>query len=233
MEKIRLADQTEMQIYIARGVSDQKLPGLLLIQEAFGVNDNIKSIADRLATEGYVVYAPEIYHRTAGDNFLCGYDEFKTKAMPHYEAVTPNTLDIDLKGTFEAIKKDPAVDSNKIGVIGFCLGGKVSFYANSILPLKASICFYGGGISSEEMLDRASKLSGPTLFLWGGKDANIKENDRKRITDTLTREKKPYMNIVFSEADHGFFCDARPAYHPESAKLAWDMVKSFLKEHLK
>ncbi|MBC7397283.1 MAG: dienelactone hydrolase family protein, partial [Bdellovibrionales bacterium] len=216
MTKIKLSDGTEMQIYIARGASAKKLPGIILIQEAFGVNTHIRSVADRIALEGYVVYAPEIYHHSAGDNFTCAYTEFQTKAMPHYEAVTRETLDVDLKGTHEALCADPAVDASKIGCIGFCLGGRVTFYANSILPLQCAVSFYGGGIDPE-MLDCADKQSGPIFLAWGGKDKHIPVSSRKKISGALSRAKKPFIEIAFADADHGFFCEERASYHADSA----------------
>ena len=221
-----------MQVYVARGASTKKLPGILLIQEAFGVNEHIKAVADRIAQEGYVVYAPEIYHHTAGDNFNCAYSEFQSHALTHYERVTRETLDIDLKGAFEALCADPLVDPTKIACIGFCLGGKVAFYANSILPLKAAISFYGGGIDAE-MLDRAEFQSGPLFLAWGGKDAHISVSSRKKVSGALTRAKKPFIEIAFSDADHGFFCDERTSYHPDSAAMAWGLLKAFFNRYLK
>ncbi len=231
MIKVKLSDHTEMQIYVSRGTSERKLPGVILIQEAFGVNAHIQSVADRIAAEGYVVYAPEIYHHTAGDHFTCAYTEFKTLAMPHYEAVTRETLDVDLKGTYEAMLADPSIDSQKIGCIGFCLGGKVAFYADSILPLQCAISFYGGGIDPD-MLDRAEHLSGPIFLAWGGKDAHINAASRRKVSGALSRAKKPFIEIVFSDGDHGFFCDERPSFHADSAAMAWGLSKSFFKRYL-
>lgn len=232
MTTLKLNDSTEMQVYIARGVANGPLPGIILIQEAFGVNAHIKSVAERIAAEGYVVYAPEIYHHTAGDHLTCAYTEFQTKAWSHYQGVTRDTLDADLKGTYAAMSADPTVDSEKIGCIGFCLGGKVAFYANSILPLKASVSFYGGGIDSE-MLDRAEFQSGPLFLAWGGKDEHISESSRKKISGALSRAKKPFIEIAFSDADHGFFCDERASYHADSAAMAWGLTKAFFSRYLK
>ena len=219
-----------MQIYISRGASTKKLPGVILLQEAFGVNSHIQELADRIAQEGYVVYAPELFHHTAGDHFTCSYTEFETKAMPHYLGVTPQTLDIDLQGTFEAMQADPTLDPSRLGSIGFCMGGKASFYANSILPLKAAISFYGGGI--DQLIDRAEFQNAPLFLAWGGKDDHIKADARRAISGALSRAKKPFIEITFSDAGHGFFCDQRASYHPDSAVMAFSMVKSFFTRYL-
>ena len=117
-----------------------------------------------------------------------------------------------------------------VGTVGFCLGGRVSYVANTFLPLKAAISFYGGGINN--LLSRASNMHAPHLFFWGGKDKHIKREHITALDETLSAAGKEFINVLFSDADHGFFCDKRAAYHPKAAGEAWELMRAFLKNNL-
>jgi carboxymethylenebutenolidase len=112
--------------------------------------------------------------------------------------------------------------------VGFCLGGRVSFIANSSVLLRAAVSFYGGGIAPG-LLDRTSRLQAPSLFIWGSQDKHITPEHRRAVTDVLSAERKIYVNAEFSRADHGFFCDERAAYEPNSARQAWALTLEFLR----
>jgi carboxymethylenebutenolidase len=106
------------------------------------------------------------------------------------------------------------------------MGGRVSFIANSAVPLKAAISYYGGNMPG--VLHRTGKLSAPMILFWGEKDTHIPAEHRNQVMSSMREAKKEYIDILFSNADHGFFCDARASYEPNSAKLSWDVVQSFL-----
>jgi carboxymethylenebutenolidase len=108
------------------------------------------------------------------------------------------------------------------------MGGRVSFIANSVVALRAAVSFYGGGIAPG-LLDRAAKLTAPSLFIWGGLDKHITPEHRRAVTEALSAHKKIYVNAEFSRADHGFFCDERTAYEPHSARQAWALTLEFLR----
>lgn len=112
------------------------------------------------------------------------------------------------------------------------MGGKVSFLADSTLPLKAAVSFYGGGIA-QGLLDRAKNLYGPILLFWGGLDKHILPEQTRAVEDALHAAGKEFGNVTFSYADHGFFCDQRAAYNERASKQAWPMTLEFLKYHLK
>ncbi len=118
----------------------------------------------------------------------------------------------------------------KIGALGFCLGGRLSFIANSALPLDAAVSFYGGRM--DEYLDRAGRLHGPHFFLWGGQDPIIPEEQRRRVMDVVREAGRSYVELTFGDADHGFFCDQRASYHPPSAQVAWVALLAFLRDRL-
>jgi carboxymethylenebutenolidase len=227
-EKVELAvaDGTRMSAYVARPEQGGPHPGLLVFQEAFGVNHHIRNVTERFAAEGYVAMAPELFHRTA-PGFEGSYTDFAA-VMPHYQAVTTETAELDIRAAYAWLSSNAQVEGNEISSVGFCLGGRVSFIANSVVALRAAVSFYGGGIAPG-LLDRAARLRAPSLFIWGGSDKHITPEHRKAVTEALTAQQKSYVNAEFSRADHGFFCDERAAYEPHSARQAWALTLEFLR----
>ena len=227
-EKVELAvaDGTRMAAYGARPENGGPHPGLLVFQEAFGVNGHIRTVCDRFAAEGYVVIAPELFHRTA-PGFEGSYTDFPA-VMPHLKAVTTETAEMDVRAAYERLRSNAQVKANEISSVGFCMGGRVSFLANSVVPLRGAVSFYGGGIAPG-LLDRAAKLQAPSLLIWGGLDKHITPKHRRAVTEALTAQQKTFVNVEFSRADHGFFCDERSAYEPHSARQAWALTLEFLR----
>jgi carboxymethylenebutenolidase len=112
------------------------------------------------------------------------------------------------------------------------MGGAASFVANSGISFKAAISFYGGGIVPA-LLPRAEQQHGPVLFFWGGLDPLIPREQGRAVLDAMSAAKKPYMSVEFSDAGHGFFCDARASYKETAAKQAWEIAVRFLATNLK
>src|SRR4051812_12490558 len=218
---LAVADGTSMRAYVARP-AEPSGRGLLLFQEAFGVNAHIRDVTDRFAKQGFLAIAPDLFHRTA-PGFDCAYSEF-AKAMPQLEAITEQGLDADTRAAHAWL--DAAGVGGNIASAGYCLRGRVSFVANSGLPLKAAVSYYGGRIPI--VLHRAPKLSGPMLFFWGGRDHHIPEDQRRAVAKGVHDASKPFVDVVFSDADHGFFCDARPSYDAAAARQAWSLTTAFL-----
>jgi carboxymethylenebutenolidase len=174
-----------------------------------------------------VAIAPELFHRTAPSGFEGSYTDFASVA-PHFQAVTTETAELDVLAAYEWVRSNAQVKLNEISSVGFCMGGRVSFLANSAVALRGAVSFYGGGIAPG-LLDRAAKLQAPSLLIWGGLDKRITAEYRKAVTDALTAQQKIYVNVEFSRADHGFFCDERAAYEPHSARQAWALALEFLR----
>jgi carboxymethylenebutenolidase len=228
---LAVADGTSMNAFVARPVEKGSFPGMLLFQEAFGVNGHIRDIAQRLAREGYVAIAPELYHRTAPSGIEIPYNDFPS-VMPHMKALTEKGMSDDVHAAFGWLRDSSHVAPNRIGSIGFCMGGRVSFLTNSIVPVRGSISFYGGSIAPA-LLPRAAHLHAPMLFFWGGLDKHIQQDQIRSVIDAVKAAGKPYINVEISDADHGFFCDARPSYNPVAAKEAWSLAMSFFDNHVK
>jgi carboxymethylenebutenolidase len=227
---LEVREATSMNAYVATPQGNGPFPAVILFQEAFGVNEHIKDVAGRIAAEGYVVIAPELFHRTAPAGYTAAYDDFPA-VMPHFQALTTEKLADDAQAAYDWLLKQDNVRKDRIGCIGFCLGGRTSFIANSVLPLAASVSFYGGG--AHTVADKASTLHGPQLFFWGGKDQHIKPEHIQEVTDAVQAAGKDYINVVISYADHGFFCDKRPSYNADAAKEAWAMTLAFFSNKLK
>jgi carboxymethylenebutenolidase len=219
--ELRADDGTSLRAFVAKPAG-RATRGLLVFQEAFGVNAHIRDVAQRFAAEGFLVISPELFHRTA-PAFECDYTDFQL-AMPHLQAITERGLDADVHAAFRWLERE-GVGGNAAAV-GYCLGGRVAFVANSAVPLKAAASYYGGRIPP--LVGRAPKLSGPMLFFWGGVDHHIPEEDRETVVRAVRDARKVFVNVVFSDADHGFFCDARASYHPAAAAQAWSLTKTFL-----
>jgi len=223
-----VADGTEMDAYLAFPEGEGAFPAIILFQEAFGVNQHIRHIAERLCQEGYAVIAPDLFHRTAR-RLEIDYNDFPA-AMPHYQAITKDNLAADLKAAFAWLQKQKSIRHDKIGSVGFCLGGRVSFVANTVLPLAAAVSYYGGGLDT--LASEAVHMHAPHLFFWGGKDTHIPPEKIDTIINAVKAAGKDYINTVISYADHGFHCDERGSYHPLAAKEAWATTLAFFANRL-
>jgi len=223
---LKVADGTKMDCFVARLRDEEPRPGLIVLQEAYGVNEHIRDVTERFGRQGYVAIAPELFHRTA-PGFEGDYNNFES-VKPHYSAINRADVDADLRATFDWLHSQPFVKKNEISAVGYCLGGRIAFAANTILPLKCAISYYGGGIP-DFALDRASSLHGPQLFFWGEKDKNIPPEQRATIINALKAAGKSYVNVEFSDAGHGFFCDVRSAYNETAARQSWALTLEFLR----
>jgi carboxymethylenebutenolidase len=214
------ADKFQLGAYRAQPLGASK-GGVVVIQEIFGVNHHIRAVCDRLAGEGYAALAPALFDRQVKD-FESGYspDEIaearKFVANPDWSAM--------LRDSQAAI--DNLKDGARLGIMGFCMGGTVSFLAACRLAgLNAAVCYYGGQIA--RFADEKPKV--PTLMHFGEKDASIPVSDVEKIKEKRGQDCEIY---VYPEAQHGFHCDERGSYHERSAKLAWQRTLSFLQKNL-
>jgi len=226
---LQVGEGSAMNAYVARPADGKAHPGLLVFQEAFGVNEHIRDVTERCARAGVVAIAPELFHRTA-TGFEARYTDFPS-TVPHIKAMSVEGLTQDIRAAYDFLVGDPQVRKDAIASIGFCMGGRASFLANATVPLQAAISFYGGGIAPA-LLPQVASLHATMLFFWGGRDKHIPAEQIRAVVDECKRLGKPYVNVEISDADHGFFCDARASYHPEAASLAWSICEAFLHFHV-
>ncbi|CAM3854071.1 dienelactone hydrolase family protein [Mucilaginibacter galii] len=223
---LEVADGSTMLAYTASPENiTAETPAIIVLQEAFGVNGHIRKVAERFAAEGYLAIAPELFHRTAPERTEISYTDFPS-AMPHMQALTVDGLTLDVQAAYQWLTQQP-VSKENIFSVGYCLGGRVSFLANAVVPLKAAASYYGGGL--DELATQAPNLHGRHLFFWGGKDQHIKPENINTIIQAVEDAGKDYVNVKFSYADHGFNCDERASYNETASKEAWALTMAFLK----
>lgn len=227
---LAVADGTEMAAYLALP-ADAPRGGLLVFQEAFGVNDHIRDIARRLAADGYMALAPELFHRTAPVGYQGRYDDM-AGAMVHLKKLTGAGLEADIRAAYQWMADQPALRREQIGAVGFCMGGRAAYLAATMLPLAAAVSYYGGGIAPA-LLDRAPAVQCPLLLYWGGLDRHISAEQRRATSEALTTAGKDYVEVVFSRADHGFNCNERSSFHAAAARQAWALTLAFCGDHLR
>src|SRR5215467_6236494 len=229
--RLEVDDGTTTRAFVARPSGSGPHPGLIVIMEALGVNSHIRGVARRYADEGFLAIAPDVFHR-AQENFegtKLDWDLLK----PLVSSLTTESLVSDTRAAHTWLAVQPDVDQSKVAAVGFCLGGRAAYLANSELPLAASISYYGGGIA-QHLLDRAPRLNGPQLFFWGGKDANIKSEHTRAVVDALREAGKKFVNVEFSHANHGFFNEQLPErYDASAAEESWALAQRFLKDSLR
>jgi carboxymethylenebutenolidase len=226
--QLKIADGSSMLAYTASPESiTSDTPAILVFQEAFGVNGHIRKVTERFAAEGYLAIAPELFHRTAPEKTEISYTDFPS-AMPHMQALTAEGLTADAQAAYQWLTGQP-VNKQSIFSVGYCLGGRGSFLANTVLPLKAAVSYYGGGL--DQLAGQATQLHGRHLFYWGGKDQHIKTENINTIIQAVEDAGKDYVNVKFSYADHGFNCDERASYNETASKEAWALTLAFLKNN--
>lgn len=226
--QIPVADGTTMAGYLCRPGEAAPRAAILLLQEIFGVNPHIRSVAERFARQGYVVLAPDLFHRIQ-PGYEAGYDDIgaSIKLAMQYGA---EDAEADLRAAVTALARVDGVRADRIAAVGFCMGGRLSFVANGVAPLRCAVSFYGS--IAPDKLSYAATQSGPVMLLWAGQDAHISHEAGRQAVDTLRGLGKPYVNVEFSAQNHGFFCDARGDYDAGAAAQAWALVNAFLQTHL-
>ncbi|MGH9486177.1 MAG: dienelactone hydrolase family protein [Terriglobales bacterium] len=217
---LAVSDGTTMAAYLARPESGPAR-GVLVFQEAFGVNGHIQDVARRLAEQGWCALAPDLFHRTA-PRFDLDYSDFRP-AMPHMKAMTMEGQKADLRACHDWMVEQHV---GQVAAIGFCMGGRMAALAAQVLPLQAAASFYGGNILS--LRESAADTQAPLLLVWGDQDQHIPKAQRDEFADLLRAAGKPFAECTFSAAGHGFFNDQRESYEPSSARVAWALALAFL-----
>jgi len=218
-----------MPAYVARPAGDAPAPAVLVIQEAFGLNDHIRDVTSRVAGEGYVALAPDLYWR-GGKGRAVRYDQLP-EAIALMQSLKDAEIVADLASAIRHLEKQAFVRADRIGITGFCMGGRVSYLAACELPdkIKACVPYYGGGIP----IDNTAKLRCPVLAFFGEKDAFIPLDVVEQLKAEAKRHGKSVEVVVYPGADHGFFCNERALYQKAAAEESWQRLKAFFARHLK
>ena len=208
---------------------------VIVIQEAFGVNDHIEDVTRRFADAGFHAIAPALFHRSGGGT--APYDDF-SKVLPMFEGLDDPAILMDVDATIEHLHGAGFTDDH-IGIVGFCMGGRVTFLVALRRALGAAVGFYGGGIVTGRfpqfptLIGESAGLQTPWLGLFGDADAGIPVDDVEQLRTTLDRDAPVAHDIVrYPGAEHGFHCDVRPSYHAEAAADAWRRTLDWFAGHL-
>jgi carboxymethylenebutenolidase len=227
-----------MEGYLTQPEADGKYPAVVVIQEVWGVNSHIQSVADRLPSRGYVGLAPAIFHRE-GRMTLGLHEEMQT-AIARMGRCTDSNIIADVRTAVEFLKSQPFVQPDRIGIVGFCFGGRVAYLAAcNLSDIKATVSFYPGrllvplGGEGPSPLAQTSKLRSPVLGLFGEEDQNPTIEDVAKVEAELKKQKKSYQFHMYPGCGHGFHCDGRASYRPEPARDAWGKAVAFFDKHLK
>lgn len=222
-------DGSEMRSYLTLPEGKRPFPGVLVCMHAPGVDGFIQGICARLAESGFAAIAPDVYHRQgeSDDNPL------QQMAKLRDEEIVP-----DLSAAMAHLRELPGVDGGRTAVIGFCMGGRLSYlFASHDANLRASVVFYGGNIKvpwgeGTPPFERTAQISCPMLGLFGDEDENPSPADVARIDEEMTRLDKVHEFHSYAGAGHAFLNQKRPSYREESATDAWGRCVAWLHRHL-
>ncbi|KJZ37843.1 MULTISPECIES: dienelactone hydrolase family protein [Pseudomonas] len=202
----------------------RKGPGIVLIQEIFGVNEHIRSVAEQYAADGYLVIAPDLFWRS-GARIELGYDETGWKrAVELMNATDVGKAQKDIELAIDALKAQPGLDGG-IASIGYCFGGLLSYHTAANGLVDVAIAYYGGGIQNQ--LDRADEIEVPLLMHFGEQDSHIPLEAVEKIAERFDTNDNVEI-VVYPEAEHGFNCSHRDSYNQRAAVEAHGNTLIFL-----
>jgi carboxymethylenebutenolidase len=228
-----------MPAYVARPTAPGTYPAVLVFMEIFGVNHHVRSVADRVAAEGYVALAPDVFHRTAPGIELKYDADGLAKGIALMGKVTTTEAMADVSGALAYLKGRPEVGGRGTGAIGFCFGGHLTYLSACEHPIAAAASFYGGGIAvgspgndGPPTLSRTGKITGRVLCLFGANDGYIPKEQVSQIREALAAANVDHEVVVYPGVGHGFFCDERADFDATSADDAWGRVTRLFRETL-
>jgi carboxymethylenebutenolidase len=225
--------------YLARPTQGGPHPAVLVYMEIFGINSHIREVTERVASEGYVALAPDYFHRT-GPGVELGYDDAGfAEGMKLLNALVADEMIGDARAAIGFLRGRADVRGDRIGCMGFCVGGHMSYLTACETDVRAAASFYGGGIAAPEgfggaasTLSRTPGIRGKMLCLFGEKDGFIPLEQVDAIKAALAEHAIRHDTVVYADADHGFFCNQRPAYQKVAADDAWERTKTLFAQEL-
>lgn len=227
----------EIPAYRAQPAKGKNFPVALVVQEIFGVHEHIKDICRRFAKAGYLAIAPELYARQGDVSKLTNFTEIQkiVATVPDAQVMT------DLDAAVAWAKKNGG-NTSKLGITGFCYGGRIVWlYAAHNPNLKAGVAWYGrlvppppdraNPLQPKQPVELAKDLKAPVLGLYGGKDTGIPLNTVEQMKKAIKDANKPSEIIVYPDAQHGFHADYRPSYKKDDAQDGWAKLLAWFKKN--
>jgi len=224
----------EIPAYRAMPATGKNFPIVLVIQEIFGVHEHIQDVCRRFAKLGYVAIAPELFVRQGDVSKLSSVDEIRqvVAKVPDAQVLS------DLDATTEWAVKSAQGNAAKLGITGFCWGGRITWLYSAHNPkVKAGVAWYGRlvgdatELTPKHPVDIASTLKVPILGLYGGQDTGIPLDTVEQMRSRLASSSSKSEIIVYPDAPHAFFADYRPSYREKEAKDGWQRLQAWFKRH--
>jgi carboxymethylenebutenolidase len=230
-------DGKEGEIPAYRAMPDKggPFPVILVVQEIFGVHEHIKDLCRRLAKLGYLAVAPELYARQGDVSKITEIKDIMSKVV---SKVPDAQVTSDLDATVAWARKSRKGDTDKLGITGFCWGGRIVWlYAAHRKDLKAGVAWYGRLVGQADDLhpknpiDLVASLKAPVLGLYGGADTGIPGATIEKMKKALEDEKKTFEIKVYPDTPHGFNADYRTSYRKEAAEDGWKRMLAWFKKY--
>lgn len=221
----------EMPAFLCIPREDYPKSAIMVLMEAFGLTPHIKDITKRIAQEGYLAIAPDLYYRDFPDNKF-SYDEVESARSMMSSLDFNQTLDGDIKATLNYLKSRSDVSSDLIGVTGFCFGGSMTFYTATKLSNEIAVAAPFYSVVLDEWIEAVEDITVPVYLFFGGADPFVPQERIKQIESRFQKLGKDYKLKIYDEADHGFFCHERSSYNHLAAEDSWYELIGFLKKHL-
>ena len=228
-------DGTMMRTFVAKPQTEGKYPGILCYSDIFQLTETMVRACARLAGYGFVVAAPEIYHRLEPPATVIAFDDDgRTRGMDYAARTKVSEFDADCRAVLDFLTAHPNVAEGCLGAMGFCIGGHLAFRAAFQPDVKATVCFYGTGIhngklgsdADAESLQRAGEIQGEMLMVWGGLDPHVPADGRAKIEATLQTQNVNFSQRIYP-AEHAFMRDVGARFDPEATDLAFGEMINF------
>ena len=206
--------------YLCRPSGDGASPGVIVLQEWWGLEPHIKDIAERYARAGFVALAPDLYH----GNVTAEPDEARKLAM----GMDKERAIKEIASSVRYLKGQSYVNG-KVGTVGYCMGGGLSITAAcKVQEVDAAVIYYGASPSAEDL----AKVTVPVLGLYGGADGGVPVSTATALSEALEKNGTPYEVHIYGGAPHAFFNDTRESYREEAANDSWERTLTFFQKNL-
>ncbi|MEM7580848.1 MAG: dienelactone hydrolase family protein, partial [Cyanobacteria bacterium P01_A01_bin.80] len=229
-------DDSLMRVYIVSPKPEGKYPGIIFYSDIYQLGGAMIRLVNYLAGFGYVVAAPEIFHRIEPVGTVIEPDDLgRMRGNDDARRTKINEYDADIRATIDFLKAEDSVIPEKIGTLGFCIGGHIAFRAAFSSEIKAAACCYPTGIPSGKLgkgiadtISRFDEIKSEILLVLGTLDPHIPESDRNTLITNLQKAQVPHQVFMY-EAAHTFMRDDGYRYDSDASTQAWSEIIAFFK----
>jgi carboxymethylenebutenolidase len=225
------ADNSVMRLHLSVPSGAGPLPAMVVIQHQGGVDEFTQKMTERLADAGYIAAAPDLYHRDGPD---C-----KDDIVTRRSRLSDRRIINDVNASVSFLQRHSAVDGKRIGIIGFCMGGRVVYLMAAAVPaFKAAVAYYAGntfrawGRDLPSPFERTAEIHCPLQGHFGAEDSNPSPEDMAKLDQELTKFHKAHEFYSYPNAGHGFMDNTKESYRSHADEVSWPRTLEFLSRHL-